>query len=120
MMANDGYRLDMTQTLNTLNELTQPEPQIDMEGFVQYRQQLELKNQFLSKELEILGMDYLPSYLVEWKKLKNMIQEVIGIRPFIKTFSKEEIVSLQGKKIYKKECLVIQFLLVLIRLFGYR
>ena len=96
-MANDGYRLDMVQIMSYLNnDPSIPEPQIDIDGYVRYRQQIEYK-QNLSRELEILGIPYLPNYLMEWKKLKKAINEILEIRPFVKTFTKEELTELDGK-----------------------
>ncbi len=118
MMLNNGYSLDLiypeefrssahtvaTSANNTVASSSGanasvnvgPEPQIDVDGFVKYRQEIERK-QPLIPELDYFGLPLLPSYLIEWKKLKAMIDEVMQIRPFVKTITKEELVTLKGQ-----------------------
>jgi hypothetical protein len=97
-MLNDNYCLEVTPTSSsssTSNSVDQIELRLNQESFLQFRQQIEEK-QPLTRELEILGLSYLPSYLLEWKKLKSTIQEIEAIRPFVKTVSKEELSELKG------------------------
>lgn len=81
-MNNEGYNFS-------------PSKQLTVDQFVLYRKRMEAL-QPIAPELRLLGLKYLPDYLIHWSKSKLLIQEVLSLREFLKSTNRDEAEKLQG------------------------
>jgi len=81
-MQNEGYSFT-------------PCGQLTVDEFIRYRERIELL-QPIAPELRLLGLNYLPDYLLEWAKCKRLVEEVLSMREFLKVTNRDEMEKLQG------------------------
>lgn len=81
-MQNEGYKFDSSRQLSS-------------DQFMSFRAKFE-ELQPIAPELRLLGLQYLPDYLLHWAKCKAVVQEVLSLRDFLKTTNRDEVEKLQG------------------------
>jgi hypothetical protein len=81
-MQNEGYAFDSSR-------------QLSAEQFMSFKAKHE-QLQPIAPELRLLGLQYLPDYLLNWAKCKAVVQEVLSLRDFLKITNRDEVEKLQG------------------------